>query len=212
LTKDTVDTVLRIIEDQKPESVDQLANLARQRLQLPKKEIIKQILWLQDEGKITLRQPPQQAEITLKPYLRTESAYWYWITMLLAGITTIATFAIPEDAFPIVYARYILAAVFVLYLPGYTFIRALFPKLQTTRKHMGQLDFIERIALSIGLSLCLIPIIGLLLNYTPWGIRLTPIVLSLLVTTLVFSTIAVVREHQFLISASKLAHMSAKKG
>jgi hypothetical protein len=201
LTNETADAILKLIENKKPESVEKLVTLAKQELPLPEKEIIKQIFQLQDEGKITLRQPPQQAEITLKPYLRTESAYWYWITMLLAGITTIATFAIPEDAFPIVYARYILAAVFVLYLPGYTFIRALFPKLQTTKNSKGQLDFIERLALSIGLSLCLIPIIGLLLNYTPWGIRLTPIVVSLLVTTLVFSTIAVVREHQFPISA-----------
>jgi uncharacterized membrane protein len=39
------------------------------------------------------------------------------------------------------------------------------------------LDPIERIALSLGMSIALVPIVGLLLNYTPWGIRLTPIVL-----------------------------------
>jgi hypothetical protein len=184
LTNKTADAILKLIETEKPESVEKLASLAKQ-----------------DEGKITLQQPLQQTEITLKPYLGSGPAHWYWATMLLAGITTIAVFAIPEDAFPIVYARYILGAIFVLYLPGYTFIRALFPKLQTTRNHKGQLDSIERLALSIGLSLCLIPIIGLLLNYTPWGIRLTPIVLSLLVMTSVFSTIALVREHQFAVSA-----------
>ena len=212
MTKDTVDTVLRIIEDQKPESVDQLANLAKQQLQLPEKEIIKQILWLQDEGKITLTKPAQQTNIALKPYLRTESAYWYWTTILLAAITTIVTFMISEDTFPFVYARYVLGTVFVLYLPGYTFVRALFPKWQTTKNYKGKLDSIERLALSIGLSLALVPIVGFILNYTPWGIRLTPIVLSLLLTTSAFSTIAVVREHRSLISTSKPVQVSFREG
>ena len=54
----------------------------------------------------------------------------------------------------------------VLFLPGFTLIKTLFP----TR----EIDNIERTALSIGMSLALVPLVGLLLNYTPWGIRLTP--------------------------------------
>ena len=34
------------------------------------------------------------------------------------------------------------------------------------------------------------------LNYTPWGIRLAPITLSLLALTIVFATVAVLREYQ----------------
>jgi uncharacterized membrane protein len=45
--------------------------------------------------------------------------------------------------------------------------------------------------------------VGLLLNYTPWGIRLTPIVLSLLALTIVFSTAAMIREHQIIMKAKK---------
>ena len=65
-----------------------------------------------------------------------------------------------------------------------------------TKTSTENLDTIERIALSLGMSIALVPIIGLLLNYTPWGIRLTPIVLSLLALTLVFATTAIIREHQ----------------
>lgn len=60
----------------------------------------------------------------------------------------------------------------VLFLPGYTLIAALFPK-------KNDLDGIERLALSFGLSIAVVPLIGLGLNYTPWGIRLTPVVISL---------------------------------
>lgn len=212
MTNETADAILRLIETEKPESVAQLVKLAKRQLQVPEKEITQQILRLQDEGKIVLRNPKSQTKIDLKPYLKTESAYWYWSIILLAVITTIATLTIPPDAFPIVYVRYILGAAFVLYLPGYTFVRALFPKWQTTKHYEGELDLVIRLALSIALSLALVPIIGLLLNYTPWGITLTPIVLSLLTATTVFSTIAVVREHQFPLSTSKLVQTRFKEG
>jgi uncharacterized membrane protein len=95
-----------------------------------------------------------------------------------------------------VYVRHVLGTIFVLWLPGYTFIKALFPTKVPIQTSSEDLDKIERIALSIGLSLALVPIVGLLLNYTPWGIRLTPIVLSLFALTIIFATAAIIREHQ----------------
>jgi uncharacterized membrane protein len=46
------------------------------------------------------------------------------------------------------------------------------------------------------MSLALTPIVGLILNYTPWGITLTPITLSLLALTVILATAAILREHQ----------------
>jgi uncharacterized membrane protein len=71
----------------------------------------------------------------------------------------------------------------VLFVPGYTLIAALFPKI-------GDLDGIERTALSFGLSIAVVPLIGLGLNYTPWGIRLTPVVISLAIFTIVMAAAA----------------------
>jgi uncharacterized membrane protein len=105
-------------------------------------------------------------------------------------------FIVPEDAFPLVYLRYVLGTIFVLWLLGYAFIKALFPKQLPLRTSDKDLDTIERIALSIGTSIALVPIVDLLLNYTPWGIRLTPIVLSLTALTVTFATAAVLRGHQ----------------
>ncbi len=70
------------------------------------------------------------------------------------------------------------------------------------------MDTIERIALSFGMSLALVPIVGLILNYTPWGIRLTPITLSLLALTIVFATAAVLREYQAKAQAAKITTTS----
>jgi len=61
---------------------------------------------------------------------------------------------------------------FVLFLPGYAVVAALFPR-------RTDLTGIERLAYSLGLSLALTPLVGIAVNFTPWGIRLLPIVLSL---------------------------------
>lgn len=68
--------------------------------------------------------------------------------------------------------RTILGLPVVLFLPGYALMAALFPR-------KNDLDAIERIALSFGLSIAVVPLIGLGLNFTPWGIRLVPIIISL---------------------------------
>jgi uncharacterized membrane protein len=65
----------------------------------------------------------------------------------------------------------------VLFIPGYALIAALFPAKQ-------DIDGIERVALSFGLSIAVVPLVGLALNYTPWGIRLDPIVVCLSILTI----------------------------
>ena len=71
----------------------------------------------------------------------------------------------------------------VLFLPGYVFIAALFP---------GKADIgnFERAALSFGLSIALVPLMGFALNYTPWGIRLVPITICLAAFTVACSLVA----------------------
>jgi uncharacterized membrane protein len=57
----------------------------------------------------------------------------------------------------------------------------------------GDLDGIERVALSFGLSIAIVPLLGLALNYTPFGIRLLPILIVLSVFTISLAISAYVR-------------------
>jgi hypothetical protein len=189
-------TIIQLTKNKKPKDLQQLVNLVKEKTVIPETKIIKHIIRLQRQGKITLKPLPTPPPQKLSIYLKTKEAYWYWITLILAATTTIITFTIPENAYPIVYIRYLLGTVFVVWLPGYSFIKALFPTEPPFKTSAKGLDSIERLALSIGTSLALVPIIGLLLNYTPWGIRLTPIVLSLLVLTTIFATVGIIREHK----------------
>jgi uncharacterized membrane protein len=83
-------------------------------------------------------------------------------------------------------ARVILGLPVILFIPGYLLVATLFPG-------KGDIDSIERIALSFGLSIAIVPLVGLALNYTPWGIRLDPIIISLAVFILVFTVLAHIR-------------------
>ena len=75
------------------------------------------------------------------------------------------------------FLRVLFGVLLVLFIPGYALIAALFPA-------AGDIDGIERIALSFGLSIAIVPLTGLALNYTPWGIRLDPVVTCLSLLTL----------------------------
>lgn len=81
------------------------------------------------------------------------------------------------------FLRIIFALPIILFIPGYVLIAALFPDKE-------DLDGVERLALSFGLSIAIVPLIGLVLNYTPWGIRLDPIVISLVAFTTVMIFLA----------------------
>ena len=105
--------------------------------------------------------------------------------LLVIVITTLLLF--PAVAFTSGAPRIVLGLCFVLFFPGYTLLSALFPK-------QGSLGGTERIALSFGLSLAVIPLIGLILNYTPWGINLYPALISATIFILVTSSVAWYRQ------------------
>jgi len=103
------------------------------------------------------------------------------IVWLLASVLVIYLPVL--NVFPV---RYVLTIPLMLFIPGYCFIAALFPK-------ESDISFIERIALSFGFSIALVSLIGLGLNFTPWGIRLDPIVISITVFTLLMILVAYYR-------------------
>lgn len=93
--------------------------------------------------------------------------------------------------------RVVVGLPFVLFIPGYAFIAALFPETGESpdaeadaNEDRSGIDGIERVALAFGMSIAIVPLIGLVLNFTPWGIRLVPIVVSISGFTLVMTAIA----------------------
>lgn len=106
--------------------------------------------------------------------------------MTVLALTVLAVIFItvpPLDATPV---RTVLGLALVLFLPGYALTAALFPS-------ESRLTGIERIAFSFGLSIAVTPLIGLALNYTPWGIDKAPVLLAVSILTVVCSLVALAR-------------------
>lgn len=120
--------------------------------------------------------------------------------------------------------RVVLGLPFVLFLPGYALVAALFPEAgpgrageengegdedgtdneggsnasrerreSTTRTASvdgAAIDGVERVVLSFGTSIAVVSLTGLVLNFTPWAIRLVPILVGVGGVTLACSTVA----------------------
>jgi uncharacterized membrane protein len=85
--------------------------------------------------------------------------------------------------------RIIFGLPIILFIPGWVLVYALFP----TKKTEKGIDNVERIALSFGLSIAIVPLIGLVLNYTPWVINTIPIILCLSLFIFLFGLFAIYR-------------------
>ena len=106
-----------------------------------------------------------------------------FISVITALLIIVVTF-LPFSAL-----RIVLGLPLILFFPGYILLIALYPR-------ENQLGGIDRVALSFGVSLAIVPLIGLILNYTPWGIQLYPILIAIAVFILATSLIAWYRRHR----------------
>lgn len=119
-------------------------------------------------------------------YAGSPISLWFWGAV---GATILSLAFLSVTSGVALYLRYAFGSVLVLFLPGYSLIEALYPK--------RELDGLTRFALSIGLSLALVPLVGLVLNYTPFGIRLLPVAFSIAGLTLVLLVVALRRRHAY---------------
>lgn len=98
------------------------------------------------------------------------------VDIVLAWLVAAATYvAVAIDAPPVL--RVLLAGTALLVLPGYVVVAVLFPhrgavaapgRLSTFRGPDG-VSSRERLALAFGLSLAMLPVIGILVSISPWG-------------------------------------------
>ena len=110
---------------------------------------------------------------------------WLEIVAGFTLVTLLATLFVTSE--PLIYLRYILSFVFVVFLPGYCLINILF---------MGKnrIDFVETLVLSVALSFGLTGLIGLFLGLSPIGIDFASITISLNALVFALAAVAYVRK------------------
>lgn len=109
--------------------------------------------------------------------------------VILTAVVVATLLLFPLVAFTSGGVRIVFGLIFALFSPGYALISAIFPK-------RDKLGGIERIALSLSLSIAVVPLIGFILNFTPWGIELYPIVISVTVFILAASVVGWYRQRK----------------
>lgn len=154
---------------------------------LSEEDLIATVKEMAADGSLILQEPLYEVESPWDYLLTPSLSMWLWVTLIVTLLAVTTVLLIP-DSFPVVVVRWLLGSILVLFLPGYALLQLLFPK-------PSEMDSLERFALDVGLSLALVPLIGLLLNYTPWGIRLLPIATSISAFTFAFLIAAATRKY-----------------
>ena len=115
----------------------------------------------------------------------------------LAVVIGLTAFIVMITALPVVRESpiRILGLLLVLLLPGYAIVAALFPTRPRDQEGVSghDIDWFERLALSFGTSIAIVPLLGLLISLTPWGFTVGSVVSTLAGVTVGFSIVAVFR-------------------
>ncbi len=179
--------IIDLVESHPGYTVEELVRVVSELEGIRVDKAARRLFQVLEEGKLRLEDASPPTGFPW--YLRSWYSAWFWVAVTFIGLVMSSIYLLPSSA-PFTYLRVVCGAVFALLLPGAVFIEALYPQ----REDLEQL---ERFGLSVGMSLALVPLVGLVLNYTPWGIRLDPVFFSLSMLTIVFGLIGVYRKYEY---------------
>ena len=110
------------------------------------------------------------------------------IIFLLTIVLIILILFVPVD-----FLRILIGFPFVVLFPGYSLLQALFPR-------RNDLSGSERFVISFGLSIAVVALIGLALNYMPWGITILSSLIVLSLFIIIMLAVAVFRRRRVPVS------------
>ena len=142
-------------------------------------EIQSAVKKLENDKKITLLEPDTNGHF-FHYIMRGYNGLSLWLTIAATCLMMTLVFILPNVE-PWFYLRIITGVVFVLYIPGNALLQLVF-----SHRNIEQ---IEQVILSIGLSIALISIIGLMLKYL-LELTVESAVISIGVSSIILSAIA----------------------
>ncbi len=185
--------IIRVAADENPESVRQLIYLVRKQVDVPEKDLFLIIQDLKEEKRINLWE--LMFPETFRQYLFSSRALWYWVIVATTLFGYFFILMIPNEAFYRGFGTAVLGVMYTILIPGFSVLKTLFPIDVPLKTSSVTLDSIERLALSIGLSLAVTPLVGIALYYSI-GLNLVTISVVLLIISMFLSTYGVLREFQ----------------
>ncbi|MBN1328052.1 MAG: DUF1616 domain-containing protein [Candidatus Heimdallarchaeota archaeon] len=183
------DELISILKNQKPRDVRSLVENITTNRKIPKKKVIPVIKDLEYNNEIILKEPYYEPTIPpkrLRGYIFARNYYTYEFWIIIATICLALTMVLidVQSSF-LFYIRYIVVCFLMLLISGWSLTSIIFPELDS------KFTYLERIATAIGLSLFIILIDALFLNYT-FKFNPLSIVLSLAIIIIINLTISII--------------------
>jgi uncharacterized membrane protein len=179
--------ILDILETKQPSNVRELVSLVQEQVDVTIKVIEDEIKSLHKKGLVSLEEPIIHKSFI--SFLSQKTSLWFWIVIVISVLSFASILFFPAIESPLSYIRYIFAFILVALLPGYSLTETLFPE-------KSALDLIERITFSIGLSFAITALVGLILSFTPFGLRLATTLSSLGFLVIVLAILALIRKYK----------------
>jgi len=177
--RDGVRAVIERLLDsnRRPSTIGQLVRLVVSEGNVDEEDVVSSIKEMNSDGSIVLGRPSYRFESFLDYLLTPTLSAAMWLTFV-GMFTAILSILLIPDVFPFSIVRVVFVSAFLFFLPGHSVLQVVFQKTEG-------MDRFERFALSAGMSLAVVPLIGLVVNYTPLGIRLEPVTLAVSLFTIV---------------------------
>ena len=153
-------------------------------------QVLRQMRILQNEGKVMISEPETYA--SLGSYLFSPLSNWFWLAIIATILSLLMTLA--SSGF-VLYLRYFFGTLLILFLPGYSLLELLYARRIKEEPEEESAFTLARIALSVGLSLVIVPSVALILNYTSFGITVVSLSLVLASLTFLFLIVGANRKH-----------------
>jgi len=184
-TMSKTDALLGLIESQPQMTVGDLVAQYSERHGVPRYEAARHIHQAWSQENIRLEPVPRKGFV---PYLKSVHAIRLWTVISLFILTLISIYILPQSP-PYLYLRHLTGTLSVILLPGAALVGILYPRDE-------DLEPLQRLIYSIGLSLALTTLVGFALNNTEQGVRASTAILSLYVITVGLTLLAVYKRYR----------------
>ena len=122
---------------------------------------------------------------SLASYLAGPEGWWFWLYVFGVAMGAAAAFLVPRSPAELEFVRVVMGAPSLFYLPGYGLLRSLYPE-----RRWGSP---EEAAMSISLSLAILPLVGLVLVGSPLRMTVASTAASILGLDVVLGLVAAYR-------------------
>jgi len=184
-----------VLEHIKQKKVIKIEELMKS-LEIEEKTLVEILLELEDKKEIAIIEPIPKNKSFLKYFLDFNYSYWYHFVNLFSLIVVIMNI-IPNSIIPYIFKSFI-SILFLVFFPGFTLVQFLFPK--------REVSLTERFALSIGISIALVPVFGLI-SYYAFRVELVEATLLITLFTIFMNSLALYRKYKIGKEWAQILHL-----